>query len=132
MRVPQAQSGAYYDITGTPHGTEREAVEYNHRMAIKSIAQGYDPEGLALKLATDPEARRRFKAALEGLDSLPEMEKPTLESYRARKDAGENLTALMEEMERVFNIPARESEAYNKENPEIIALYREIAAARPL
>lgn len=132
MRIPQAQSGAYYDITGTPHGTEREAIEYNHRMAIQNIAQGYDPAALALKLATDPESRRRFKAALEGLDNLPKDEKPDLESYRARKEAGGDLTLLMEEMERVFKIPARESEAYNRENPEIMGLYREIAAARPL
>lgn len=56
----------------------------------------------------------------------------TLQEIRARYEAGEDPTQLMDEMERAYKIPAMVSDEYNQKHPEIIALYREISRARKL
>jgi len=53
-----------------------------------------------------------------------------LQNIRARFAAGENPTQLLDEMESVFKVPAMKSNKFNRENPEIIALYIEIGLSR--
>jgi len=38
----------------------------------------------------------------------------------------------MDDMERIFGVPALNDPAYNKDNPEVIELYREIGDSRGL
>lgn len=42
------------------------------------------------------------------------------------------LSMLMSRMEREFNIPMINNEQFNRDNVEVIKLYREISAARDL
>lgn len=55
-----------------------------------------------------------------------------LERIKGQFEQGMNPTELMNEMECVFKIPALNDPAYNKENEEVIKLYREISSARGL
>ena len=43
---------------------------------------------------------------------------------------GENPTALMNEMEEIFKIPALNDPEYNDDNHEVISLYRKISKSR--
>jgi len=53
-----------------------------------------------------------------------------LQQIQARFKAGENPTQLLDEMERVFKVPAMKSDSYNQAHPEVIALYIEIGESR--
>lgn len=57
-----------------------------------------------------------------------------LEVFRERfKNAkGKDLSRLMTEMERSFNIPMVNDEEYNNSNKEVIELYREISNSRDI
>lgn len=53
-----------------------------------------------------------------------------LERIRADFENGGNPTALMDEMELVFGVPALNDPVFNEENPEVIKLFREIENSR--
>ena len=53
-----------------------------------------------------------------------------LERIRGQFEQGVNATQLMNEMDRIFKIPALNSEKFNEENPEVINLYRQISDSR--
>lgn len=55
-----------------------------------------------------------------------------LEHIRAQFEQGTNPTYLMNEMERVFKVPALNDPVFNEENEEVIKLYREIGDSRDL
>ena len=53
-----------------------------------------------------------------------------LERIRELFEKGVNQTELMNEMERIFKIPALNDLDFNEENPEVIELYRKISKSR--
>jgi len=53
-----------------------------------------------------------------------------LERIRSEFEQGINATQLMNDMERIFKIPALNSEKFNEENPEVISLYRQVSDSR--
>lgn len=53
-----------------------------------------------------------------------------LKSIKERFEQGVDPTKLMNEMEGTFKIPMLNDEDYNKDNPEVIQLYREISHSR--
>ena len=55
-----------------------------------------------------------------------------LERIRGQFEQGANPTELMNDMERIFKIPALNDPAYNEDNQEVITLYREISNSRGL
>lgn len=56
----------------------------------------------------------------------------TLDEYQKRFANGENLTSIMNDMEKEFDIPIINEENYNSKNADVIELYREIANSRDL
>lgn len=48
------------------------------------------------------------------------------------EDDSENLTELMDEMERIFKIPALNDPEYNDHNKDVISLYRRISSKRKI
>lgn len=55
-----------------------------------------------------------------------------LERIRGQFEEGHNPTELMDLIEDLYKLPALNDEQYNEDNPEVIKLYREIAASRNL
>jgi len=53
-----------------------------------------------------------------------------LERIAEQFEQGVNQTELMNEMERIFKIPALNDLDFNEENPEVIELYRKISKSR--
>jgi len=53
-----------------------------------------------------------------------------LERIRARFESGANPTQLMDDMERIFGVPALNDPVFNEDNPEVIQLFREIGNSR--
>lgn len=53
-----------------------------------------------------------------------------LDKYRKRFEDGENPTEIMNDMECEFNIPCLNDEEYNKQNSDVIELYRKVANSR--
>lgn len=55
-----------------------------------------------------------------------------LEMNKDQSEKDRLLSLLMTDLERRFNIPMVKDEAWERENPEIYALYREVAGSRSL
>ena len=55
-----------------------------------------------------------------------------IERIRGQFENGSNPTELMNDLERIFKIPALNDPAYNEDNQEVISLYREISDSRGL
>jgi len=53
-----------------------------------------------------------------------------LERITEQFEQGVNQTELMNEMERIFKIPALNDLDFNEENPKVIELYRKISKSR--
>lgn len=53
-----------------------------------------------------------------------------LERIRADFENGKNPTALMNQMEDIFGVPALNDPVFNEDNPEVIKLFREIGNSR--
>ena len=53
-----------------------------------------------------------------------------LDDYQKRLASGECATEIMNDMEKKFNIPIINNEEYNKNNLDVIELYREISNSR--
>lgn len=86
-----------------------------------------DSKGIWGYKSVEHESKRKCKKeALERIATRFEQEK------KKENINLEALAGLMTEMERTFNIPSINNEAYNKNNKEIIALYRDISNSRGL
>jgi len=55
-----------------------------------------------------------------------------LERIKGQFEQGTDPTRLMNDMERIFKIPALNDPAFNKDNEDVIKLYREISNSRGL
>lgn len=55
-----------------------------------------------------------------------------LDEYQKRLASGENVTDIMNDMEKEFGIPMLNDEEYNSNNADVIELYREVANSRDL
>lgn len=55
-----------------------------------------------------------------------------LERIRGQHEKGTEPSKLLDQLEKIYEIPALNDEAYNEDNPEVIKLYKEIAASRGL
>lgn len=53
-----------------------------------------------------------------------------LNEYKKRFENKENVTEIMNDMEREFAIPCLNDEEYNKQNSDVMELYRKIANSR--
>lgn len=63
-------------------------------------------------------------------ESNPDSYYLALEKIRSEFKKGINATQLMNDMERIFLIPALNNEKFNEDNPQVINLYREISDSR--
>jgi len=63
---------------------------------------------------------------------MDEMKKYILSEFDNRLKNGEKPSRLMTELEIMFEIPLQASDEYEKKNPDVIALYKEISNARAL
>lgn len=84
-------------------------------------------DGAAVKLR-DGGWPFHYKCAEENPDSYYY----ALEHFKAQFEKGGNPTMLMNDMERVFDIPALNDDEFNEDNPEVINLYRQISDSRAL
>lgn len=55
-----------------------------------------------------------------------------LDHYKKRFENGELPADIMTDMEREFGIPMVNNEVYNKNNPDVIEVYREIGNSRDI
>lgn len=65
-------------------------------------------------------------------ENYPDSYYLVLEHIKAQFEQGTDPTYLMNELERVFKVPALNNQEFNNENPEVIQLYREIGNSREL
>jgi len=53
-----------------------------------------------------------------------------LDDYQKRLASGERAADIMNDMEKEFNIPMLNDDEFNKNNADVIELYREVANSR--
>ena len=74
--------------------------------------------------------RNKLQAAFDKWHKRQEDELHPLAKIKERLLAGEDPTQLMNEMERTFQIPALDDPEFNRQHPEVMKLYRRVAATR--
>lgn len=95
---------------------------------IKTDVELMEKESKEFGKALDRVRERRI--CMDKLNSYRQVFNEIMEDKNSRKRRNLRLANLMTQMENEFRIPALNDEEYNKENKEIIELYREISNAR--
>lgn len=102
--------------------------KYFIRWIIKTDVELMEKESKEFVKALDRVRERRTN--MYKLNNYRELYNEIMKDKHNKKRRNLRLANLMTQMENEFRIPALNDEEYNKENKEIIELYREISNAR--